>query len=133
MRLPMRTWLTGLMMLTALSACDPYKQKFQSFVDHDIRDVEEFYGPVWDAYDRPDGLRYFQWGRTGPYVRPPVPVENLAARSYGNSPLYNPATVLSYQNAHHLRCWYTVGARWHDDTASWMVEEVRLPAERCEP
>ena len=75
----------------------------------------------------------FQWGRFGPYVRPDFPTDDLVARSYEFSPLYNPAARIATRNAHHLRCWYNVGARWHDDINRWIVEEVVLPANRCDP
>lgn len=125
--------LMAIALLLSLAACDPFKAKFQTFVNQDIREVEAFYGPVWDAYDRNDGVRVFQWGRVGPYIRPTIPADNYNARLYQNSPFYNPVTVLGNVNAHHLRCWYSVAARWHDELNAWIVEEVETPADRCEP
>ena len=127
-----------LISLLALTACDPwlsnnniFARTFEGFVDHDIRDAINYYGEVDDAFERNDGLRVFQWKVKGPFKQKQVANEVLLARTYQLSPYFNPDSQLSNKNAHHLQCYYNVGARWYAERNAWIVEEVELPAKRC--
>lgn len=109
----------------------PEEKRIEKFVNHDIRDMIAYYGPVHDAYERVDGLRMFQWKQKSPYTQPPVAQVILDAKSYDRNPVFNPLSILSTRNPNHLKCVYTLGARLDDTQNIWRVEEVQLPAKRC--
>lgn len=118
-----------------LSSCFYYQEKgdVQKLVDHDVRYMEDYYGNVYDAWDREDGLRMFQWKVKPLAKQPPISKEVNKAGLYIHNPLYDPLSILPPRNQHPRECLYTLGARFDDSLSAWFVEEVQMPSERCIP
>ena len=133
-----KTLLAALLFASACTAGNPINvhevHVLQGFINHDIREVVDYYGDPDYAYtDAIDGgQRIFLWTPKRAYIEPPRPVLDIRARGYDTSPWFQPSLHLDTVNPYRHLCTFNFVTHFYEDRQAWMVERIVEPQLRCE-
>ena len=130
--------LMGMVLLLACTAGNPINvheaHALQRFINHDLREVIEYYGDPDYAYSDPldAGQRIFIWTPKRAYIKSPRSALDMRARGYDTSPWFQPSLHLETVNPYAKLCAYQFVTHFYEDRQAWMVERIVEPQLRCE-